>query len=101
MSTTSGRYCSTAGTAAAPSPTDATISTSARSPSSSSSASRKTLLSSTSRIRIGRSMIGRTLLGRQKQVVVGLTPVLDVDLEVGMRLLDVRDQLLQLRLVLP
>ena len=53
-------------------------------PSSSSSASRKTWLSSTRRIRIGRPMPVRTLLGREKQVVVRLSAVLDVDLDAGM-----------------
>ena len=51
-------------------------------PSRSSSASRKTWLSSTRRIRIGRPMPERTLLARrQKQVVMRLAALLDVDLD--------------------
>src|SRR5947208_15958570 len=81
MSTTSGRCFETASTASLPSPIEATTSMSARIPSSSSSASRKTWLSSTRRIRIGLPMEVRMLLGRQKQVVVRLAALLDVDLD--------------------
>src|SRR5579864_3396997 len=72
-----------AGTAAAPSPTEATTSMSSRSENSSSSASRKTALSSTRRIRTGRDT-GLRLLGGEKQRVVRLTAVLDVDVELRM-----------------
>src|SRR6476661_8840405 len=69
-------------------------------PSRSSSASRKTWLSSTRRIRIGRPMPERTLLGREKQVVVRLPAVLDVDLDAGMRRGDPLEQAVERRLVL-
>src|SRR3954470_6238216 len=57
-------------------------------PSRSSRASRKTWLSSTRRIRIGRPMAVRTLLGREKQVVVGLAALLHLDLDVRVRCAD-------------
>src|SRR2546426_8627545 len=100
MSTTSGRYFSTAGTTSLPSPTAATTSTSARIPRSSSSASRKTWLSSTRRIRIGRPMAVRTLLGGQKQVVVRLAALLNVHLHIRVRLGDPAEQAVQRRLFL-
>src|SRR5438067_5045136 len=100
MSTTSGRCFETASTASLPSPIEATTSTSARIPSSNSSASRKTWLSSTRRIRIGLAMNLRMLLGRQKQVVVRLAALLDVDLNVRMRFRDAAEQALERGLVL-
>src|SRR4051794_41221804 len=69
-------------------------------PSRSSRASRKTWLSSTRRIRIGRPMAVRTLLGREKQVVVGLAAVLHLDLDVRVRCADPLEQRLERRLVL-
>src|SRR5690349_6742612 len=72
---------------------------SARMPSSSSSASRKTWLSSTRRILIGRPMAVRTLLGRQKQGVVRLAALLHVHRDRRMRVRDPAEQRLE-RLVL-
>src|SRR6266852_7922359 len=99
MSTTWGRYFSTAGTTSLPSPTAATTSTSARIPRSNSSASRKTWLSSTRRIRIGLPMAVRTLLGGQKQVVVRLAAVLNVHLDIRVRLGDPAEQAVERGLV--
>src|SRR4051794_29092017 len=69
-------------------------------PSRSSSASRKSWLSSTRRIRIGRPMAVRTLLGREKEVVVGLAALLHLDLDVGVRCADPLEERLERRLVL-
>src|SRR5579864_2616878 len=91
MSTTSGSCSRQAGTAAEPSPTDATTSMSSRREKSSSSASRKTALSSTRRMRTGR-VTGLSLLGREKQRVVRLSALADVDIQVGMRRGDALDQ---------
>src|SRR6478736_5872464 len=100
MRTTCGLNRSTASTTSLPSPTDATTSSSARMPSRSSSASRKTWLSSTRRIRIGRPMAVRTLLGREKEVVVGLAALLHLDLDVGVQCADPLEKGLERHLVL-
>src|SRR5579864_7369095 len=101
MSTTSGSYLSQAATTSPPSPTDATTSTSARMPSSSSRASRKTWLSSTRRIRIGLPMAARSLLGPEKQGVVRLAALLNVDLDARMRCGDPREQWIEIGAVAP
>src|SRR5579864_670701 len=101
MSTTSGSYLSQAATTSPPSPTDATTSTSARMPSSNSRASRKTWLSSTRRIRIGRPMPARTLLGAEKQGVVRLSALLEVDLEGRIRRGDPREEGIEIGAVAP
>src|SRR5437867_729079 len=100
MRTTCGACSSTAATASAPSPTDATISMSARIPSRSSSASRKTWLSSTRRIRIGLLMAVRSLFSREQQVIVRLAARLDVDLEGRVIDREPREKPLERRLVL-
>src|SRR5690348_9265812 len=69
-------------------------------PRSSSRASRKTWLSSTRTIRIGRPMPDRMLLRRQKQRVVRLSAALDVDLDVRMRRRDARQDAVERRFVL-
>src|SRR5262249_61632317 len=69
-------------TAAAPSPTEATISTSSLIPSRSSSASRKTSLSSTSTIRT--DGIRSTLFRAEQERVVRLPALVHFDLEPGM-----------------
>src|SRR5215471_11648166 len=76
---TSGRYSFAAATAAAPSPTEATISTSSLIPSRSSRASRKTSLSSTSTIRTGG--ICSTLFRPEEKWVVRLPALVHFDLE--------------------
>src|SRR3954471_8556790 len=80
---TSGRCSFAAATAATPSPTEATTSTSGRIPSSSSSASRKTSLSSTSTIRTGG--IRSTLFRAEQKRVVRLSALIHLDLELGVR----------------
>src|SRR4051794_15719198 len=80
---TSGRCSFAAATAATPSPTEATISTSVLIPSNRSSASRKTSLSSTSTIRTGG--IRSTLFRAQQKRVVWLPAFVHFDLELGMR----------------
>src|SRR5215471_7582804 len=76
---TSGRNSFAAETAAAPSPTEATISTSPLIPSRSSSASRKTSLSSTSTIRTGG--IGSTLFRAEQERVVRLPALVHLHVE--------------------
>src|SRR3954466_14055616 len=95
INTICGLYLPTASTTSVPSPTDATTSSSARMPSRSSRASRKTWLSSTRRIRIGRPMAVRTLLGGEKQVVVGLAALLHLDLDVRVRCADPLEERLE------
>src|SRR3954447_12524234 len=80
---TSGRCSFAAATAATPSPTEATISTSVLIPSNSSSASRKTSLSSTSTIRTGG--IRSTLFRAEQKRVVRLSALIHLDLELGVR----------------
>src|SRR3954447_22084787 len=80
---TSGRCSFAAATAATPSPTEATISTSVLIPSNSSSASRKTSLSSTSTIRTGG--IRSTLFRAEQKRVVRLPAVVYLDLELRVR----------------
>src|SRR5213078_2723014 len=82
---TSGRCSFAAATAATPSPTEATISTSVLIPSRSSSASRKTSLSSTSTIRTGG--IRSTLFRAEQKRVVRLP-----DLELRVRRSDSFDE---------
>src|SRR5215472_10017861 len=83
MSTTSGRCSFAAATAASPSPTEATISTSPLIPSSSSRASRKTSLSSTSTIRT--DGIRPTLFRTEQKGIVRLPAVVHLDLELRVR----------------
>src|SRR5215471_13982845 len=92
---TSGRNSFAAETAAAPSPTEATISTSSLIPSRSSSASRKTSLSSTSTIRTGG--ISSTLFRTEQERVVRLPAVVHLDLEVGVRRPDPFDDAVERR----
>src|SRR5947208_14213517 len=80
---TSGRCSFAAATAATPSPTEATISTSVLIPSRSSSASRKTSLSSTSTIRTGG--IRSTLFRAEQKRVVRLPALVHLDLELRVR----------------
>src|SRR3954447_8768607 len=87
---TSGRCSFAAATAATPSPTEATISTSVLIPSNSSSASRKTSLSSTSTIRTGR--IRSTLFRAEQKRVVRLAAVVYLDLELRVRRLQPVDE---------
>src|SRR3954451_17710034 len=79
---TSGRCSFAAATAARPSPTEATTSTSVRIPSRSSSASRKTSLSSTSTIRTGG--IRSTLFRAEQKRVVRLSALVHLELELRM-----------------
>src|SRR2546423_7909178 len=80
---TSGRCSFAAATAAAPSPTEATISTSVLIPSNSSSASRKTSLSSTSTIRTGG--IRSTLFRAEQKRVVRRPALAHLDLQLRVR----------------
>src|SRR2546430_11598412 len=99
MTTTSGWCSLTAATACFPSPTDATTSMSCCRPRSSSSASQNTLLSSTSRTRIGAATC-RRLFRRQEEWVVRLATLLDVHLELGVRGVEALQQGIELRLFL-
>src|SRR5581483_3408810 len=80
MRTTSAERSRAAVTTSPPLPTAATTSTSGRSPSKSSRVPRKTSLSSTSTIRIGRGT-RRSLFGREQQRIVRLPALLHVHLE--------------------
>src|SRR5438067_3252614 len=70
-------------------------------PSSSSSASEKTWLSSTSRTRIGAAATNRRLFRREQERVVRLPALLDVHLEVGMALVEPRQQRVELGRIFP
>src|SRR3954451_16009467 len=87
---TSGRCSFAAATAAIPSPTEATTSTSSRIPSRSSRASRNTSLSSTSTIRTGG--IRPTLFRAEQKGIVRLAAFVDLDSELGMRRLEPFDE---------
>src|SRR4051794_10735661 len=92
---TSGRCSFAAATAATPSPTEATISTSVLIPSNSSSASRKTSLSSTSTIRTGG--IRSTLFRAEQKRVVRLPAFVHFDLELGVRRSEPFDEAIERR----
>src|SRR5439155_18800945 len=92
---TSGRCSFAAATAATPSPTEATISTSVLIPSRSSSASRKTSLSSTSTIRTGG--IRSTLFRAEQERVVRLPALVHLDLELRVRRSDSFDEAVERR----
>src|SRR6476661_4996173 len=92
---TSGRNSFAAETAAAPSPTEATISMSSLIPSRSSRASRKTSLSSTSTIRTGG--IRPTLFRSEQKGIVRLAAFVDLDIELRMSRLEPFDEPVQRR----
>src|SRR4051812_22656786 len=92
---TSGRCSFAAATAATPSPTEATISTSVLIPSNSSSASRKTSLSSTSTIRTGG--IRPTLFRAEQKGIVRLPALVHLDLELRMNRREPFDQTVERR----
>src|SRR5919197_5159089 len=98
MSTTSGWCFLTTSAADEPSPTDATTSMSERRPRKSSSASRNTWLSSTRTRRMGPAIAGR-LFGGEEERVMRLPARLDLELEVGMALLDALEEAAQVGLV--
>src|SRR5205823_11142517 len=92
---TSGRCSFAAATAATPSPTEATISTSVLIPSRSSSASRKTSLSSTSTIRTGG--IRSTLFRAEQERVVRLPAFVHLDLKLRVPRSDSFDEAVEWR----
>src|SRR2546423_5713574 len=100
MTTTSGWCSLTAAAACFPSPTDATTSMSCCRPSSNSSASQNTLLSSTSRTRIGAAATGGRLFRGEEERVVRLAALLDVHLEVGVVGVEALQERVEPRLVL-
>src|SRR2546421_2533895 len=87
---TSGRCSFAAETAATPSPTEATISTSSLIPSRSSRASRNTSLSSTSTIRTGG--IRPTLFRSEQKGIVRLAAFVHLDVEPRMSRLESFDE---------
>src|SRR5438046_2150799 len=87
---TSGRCSFAAATAATPSPTEATISTSSLIPSRSSRASRKTSLSSTSTIRTGG--IRPTLFRSEQKGIVRLAAFVHLEVEPRMSRLESFDE---------
>src|SRR6478752_4126833 len=92
---TSGRNSFAAETAAAPSPTEATISMSSLIPSRSSRASRKTSLSSTSTIRTGG--IRPTLFRSEQKGIVRLAAFVDLHVELRMSRLESFDEAVERR----
>src|SRR3954451_16284997 len=96
MSTTSGSYSRHASGASSPLATLPTTRTSGRSSNSRCSVSRKVWLSSTisTRIGSGADTAGR-LLGAEQQVIVGLSALVHLELDVGVRRGDRRDERLQ------